>query len=280
MSIATGFTLSASTAQREHSHIVRVMTLNAQAGVNARGAYDLDRQAQAIANAAPTIVGVQEMTRNHASYRCEDQPRLLAARLQAITGRPWTSVYVNEWVTTHRQCVDGGEGDGVETEGLAFLAPEPIESVEHVRLWNSRIGLSARLRSVPGVSFVVTHLAANVAGQRDRVRQIAALLPWTEARRGTVVLLGDFNAAPDAPELQPILARYRDAWRAAAARGDASGSGETHKGWRIDDVFYAPMGRLTLEHAAAIDTSALYGLAGPEVSDHRPVVASFRLDSD
>ena len=256
------------------------MTLNAHAGVDARGIYDLPRLAHAIAAAHPDLVGMQELTRNHAAYHCDDQPAVLAGLLQQITGRAWTHVYQKEWVTTHRQCVDSGRGDGVETEGLTLLAPEPLTSVDYVQLWNGRIGLTAKLRSAPAVAFVVTHLASGLQGQKDRIRQLDTLLPWAESRSRATVFIGDFNAVPDAPELQPVLERFRDAWAEADARHATSGSSSaTHGRWRIDYVFYRPGERLGLERIEVLDTSSLFGLAGPEVSDHRPVVASFRVRS-
>jgi endonuclease/exonuclease/phosphatase (EEP) superfamily protein YafD len=85
------------------------------------------------------------------------------------------------------------------------------------------------------------------------------------------------NAEPDASELQPVFARYRDAWAEAFAggktRGFATGQTRPHRVSRIDYVLYAPEVPLTLESVEAVDTSAL-GLG--EVSDHNAVVATFR----
>jgi endonuclease/exonuclease/phosphatase family metal-dependent hydrolase len=91
--------------------------------------------------------------------------------------------------------------------------------------------------------------------------------------------MGDLNARPDASELIPVLAQYRDAWVDAAERGDARGvlSGSTRPGRRvsrIDYVFYAPDVDLTLESVEIVDPSTVPGLGG--VSDHFPVVATFR----
>ncbi len=254
----------------------RVMTLNTQAGVDSRGRYDLPRVASTIASLRPSIVGLQEMTRNHAVYNCDDQAALLAQFLRHKTGRPWTHVYVNEWLTTERSCVDSGRGDDVTTEGLALLAPEPLLEVEHVELFNGRLGLSARLASAPDVAIVVTHLASGTGNAPDRVKQIAALLPWTQQRGRTQILIGDFNAEPETPELRPLMAAYHDAWAEAAEsghiRGVVSGSTRPKRVSRIDYVFYEPSDALQLQSVDVIDTSSLFS---SEVSDHRPVVATF-----
>jgi endonuclease/exonuclease/phosphatase family metal-dependent hydrolase len=131
---------------------------------------------------------------------------------------------------------------------------------------------------MPDVPVVLTHLSANQENQPNRVREIATLLPWA-TRRGSGIVMGDLNAMPDAGELVPVFAAYRDAWADAAGRGVTGGivSGATRpgrRGARIDYVFYAPGAGLTLEHVDVIDTSTSPGLT--EVSDHRPVVATFR----
>lgn len=246
-------------------------------GVDARGRYDLPRIADSIAEVQPQLVGVQEISRNHAVYNCDDQPALIAARLTRITGRTWHHVYVKEWDTRKRECVDGGRGDEHETEGLAFFAPAPLMSVEHVRLWNSRLGLSARVAAAPDVDIVVTHLSSSTANVKDRTRQVEKLLPWAAARGDTRVLMGDLNADADAPELAPLFASYRDAWADAASQAKAFGirSGSTRPGAesRIDFVLHTGVG-LTLDSVEVVNTS---GLLGTEASDHRPVVATFRI---
>ena len=150
-------------------------------------------------------------------------------------------------------------------------------TVEHVRLWNSRIGLSARSPLAPDIAVVVTHLAHSAANVKDRTRQVERLLPWAAARGETRVLMGDLNADFDAPEMQPVFTTYRDAWAEAArdgtARGIGSGSTRPGRESRIDYVLYAGDG-LILDSAEVVDTA---GLLGTEASDHRPVVGTFRI---
>ena len=91
--------------------------------------------------------------------------------------------------------------------------------------------------------------------------------------------MGDLNARPDAAELAPVLARYRDTWAEAAADGRTRGvlSGSTRPGRhvsRIDYILSAPGIDLILESVDIIDPSTVPGLGG--VSDHHPVVATFR----
>jgi endonuclease/exonuclease/phosphatase family metal-dependent hydrolase len=258
----------------------RVATFNIHKGADRGNHYDLQRTIEAIARLDADVVGVQEAMQNHPDFNCDDQPSLIAAGLRKRTGRPWTHVFVKAWITDHRQCIERGRGKDIETEGLAIFARDRILASSSVRLSEGRVGLAVRVASMPDVPVIVTHLSANQENQPGREREIATLLPWA-VRQGPGVLIGDLNARPDASELGPVMARYRDAWAEAAARGRAGGvtSGSTRpfgRVSRIDYVFYATEGHLTLDSVEIVDTSTLPGLG--EVSDHHPVVATFRRE--
>jgi endonuclease/exonuclease/phosphatase family metal-dependent hydrolase len=254
------------------------MTFNIQHGLNGDGKYGMNWAADVIAKVNPDLVGVQELTRNHPYYNCEDQPQKLADALTSATGRHWSAVYQKEWVTQIRDCVDSGRGDDVETEGLGFFAPDQLPAPVTMPLWNSRIGLMTTLPRGNGVPVIVTHLAAQAAGQTDRLRQLDTLVPWslTQGRQGPRVLMGDLNFSPDAPEYQKIVANYRDAWAEGITAGKARGrmDGITHKSSRIDYVFYVPGSGIELKAINNIDTRLLTGI---EASDHNPLVATFTV---
>ena len=259
----------------------RVATFNIHKGADRRGDYDLDRTIDAIQHLDADLVGVQEAMRNHPGSSCDDQPALMAEGLRRRTGRPWTHTYVKAWINRNRECLESGRGDEVETEGVVFLTPHRVISSNSVRLSEGRVGLAVRVASLPRVPFIVTHLTPSRQSQADRIRELGVLLPWA-ARQGPGGLLGDLNAEPDASELGPVMTRYRDAWSEAASRGRADGarSGATRPGRRasrIDYVFFAPEIGFDVESVQVIDPSTLPGLG--EVSDHFPVVATFRRRS-
>ena len=260
---------------------LRVATYNMHFGNDARDRYNLQRTIDTLAGLKADLIGVQEIVRNHELYRCDDQPAQVAAGLRRATGRPWTYVYVNEWVTEQRGCLDSRRGDDIETEGLAFFAQAPSLEVDYVRLWHTRIGLRVRVPQAPQIAVVVTHLASSAANRDDRIRQVATLAPWVEAQGPLRILMGDFNAEPEAAEIQPLFAGQRDAWTEAArhgrARGPQDGSTRPHKSSRIDYVTYTPAPQLRLESIEVVDTSSL--LNPWEASDHRPVVATFRVSA-
>lgn len=250
----------------------RVMTFNIQHGINDAGQYGLDAAVRTIAAVNPDLVGVQELTRNHPTYNCEDQPAKIAADLTGATGRTWSQVYHQEWTTKIFDC----KGDGPETEGIGFFAPSPISEGKSVELWNGRLGLLTTLKGGRGLPVIVTHLHAGTTGSPDRLRQLDKLLPWTEQQGAYRLFMGDFNSGPSSTEYQRITATYRDAWADALAAGTAKGrmDGITHKSSRIDYIFYAPGDALELVSVETVDTRALVGY---ETSDHRPLVATFRV---
>jgi endonuclease/exonuclease/phosphatase family metal-dependent hydrolase len=259
----------------------RVATYNIHKGADADNHYHLQRTIEMIASLDADVVGLQEVMRNHPAFDCDDQAALIAQGLARITGRPWSYVFERSWIWQDRTCEQRGLGYGADTEGLVLLTPHRIVSSSHVRLPESRIGLMITVDAAPAIPVVVTHLASSRRNQPQRVAQLAALLPWA-AGHGRGILLGDLNARADAIELDPLFARYRDAWTEALAASlvDDAWNGSTRPAFqsRIDYVFYAADAPLTL---AGIDVrrapSSEDGLL--DVSDHLPVIATFRVRS-
>jgi endonuclease/exonuclease/phosphatase family metal-dependent hydrolase len=250
---------------------LRVATFNIQHGLSNDGDYDLQWAVRTIAALNPDIVGVQELTRNHPAYKCEDQPVKIAQGLSQATGRTWSYIYKPEWTTAINDC----KGDTPETEGNGFFAPSPISEAGTVSLWNGRNGLKT---TIGGLPIVTTHLQSGKLPENssDRMRQLGTLLPWT-AQQGTPrILVCDCNANPASPEYTQMHAMYHDAWTDAVAAGTAKGrmDGITHKSSRIDYVFFDPGNALSLVSMENVETPSLVGL---EASDHRPQLAVFAV---
>lgn len=257
----------------------RVATFNIHKGASNEDRYDLERTIDVIQALDADLVGVQEAMRNHPAFGCDDQPARIVEGLRRRTGRPWTHVHARAWLLDSRECMERGRGSGVATEDLAFFSVRPILQSSVVRLSGGRVGLAVRVAPLPRVPFIVTHLSNGRRNQQDRAHELGVLLPWA-ARQGPGVLVGDLNARPDADELGPVLSRYRDAWADAAAIeravGVVSGGTRPFGSSRIDYVFYDPQSGLTVEQVDVVDVSA--GSVFGDVSDHNPVVATFRRD--
>lgn len=234
---------------------LKVMTFNIQHGIDGSHRYNLQRAIDVIASVQPDLVGLQEVTRNHPAYDCDDQPAKLAAGLKAATGRDWSVKYEQEWFTQVFDCRESGRGDGSATEGLAFLAPGPLGATSMTPLPVSRIALAVRFAPAGGLPVVVTHLASGRKNVEARQKEIDALLRWTHRFGPPLILLGDFNAKPDDVELQPVLPLFTDARAAGAAAGGARGQEGTHGDHRIDFADYAQY-RLTI----VSNSSKLIGL--------------------
>jgi endonuclease/exonuclease/phosphatase family metal-dependent hydrolase len=270
------YSVSTGTVVASRRGTFRVVTFNIYKGAGSDNRYDLQRTIAAIARMDADVVGLQEALRNHPHFNCDDQPALIADGLRRLTGRHWTHVYAKAWITDDRECRARGRGDGVATEGVALLTPDRVLAASQINLPESRVALMARIASMPDVPITVTHLTAYRRNQAHRIKQLDALLPWA-AQQGPGILMGDFNAWPGTIEVASILAKYRDAWGDAHERGLNTGiaSGSTRPGSesRIDFVLYAPDSPLVIESVDVVDTSAGGAV---EVSDHRPVSATFR----
>ena len=250
------------------------MTFNIQHGIDGTNRYNLQSAINAIARAQPDIVGLQEVTRNHPFYGCDDQPARIASGVAAATGQAWDVRYQQEWFTPDVSCQQTGRGDGPETEGLAFLTRRGMTSASTTPLPDSRIGLQVAVRDAYGLPVVVTHLTSGGSAGGTRRQQIDRLLAWAQGFGKPVVLIGDFNAAPEAAELQPVFGGFHDAWNDAVQLGRAAGNPNTHGANRIDYIFFSPGTSLSLDAAEVVNTTALIGVAA---SDHEPIVATFTV---
>jgi endonuclease/exonuclease/phosphatase family metal-dependent hydrolase len=250
------------------------MTFNIQHGIDGRSRYNLQSAINVIARVQPDIVGLQEVTRNHPFYACDDQPARIAEGVRAATGQSWDVTYQQEWFTPDVSCQTSGRGDGRETEGLVFLTRRGLGGSATTALPDSRIGLQTTVRDAYGLPVVVTHLTSGRAASATRQQQIDKLLAWTASFGAPIIVMGDFNAGPDGAELQPLFAGFHDAWSDALQLGRATGTGTGHGSQRIDYIFFAPGPTLSLDSAEVVNTTALIGIAA---SDHEPVVASFTV---
>ena len=113
------------------------------------------------------------------------------------------------------------------------------------------------------VRVFVTHLDYR-ADPAVRTRQVEDMLGFIGAARAPTILMGDLNAEPNAPELQPLLARLHDAWSAGDGAGKTYPAEDPKK--RIDYVLISKDFRVM---SASVP--------GTLASDHRPVVADLGL---
>jgi endonuclease/exonuclease/phosphatase family metal-dependent hydrolase len=225
---------------------LRVMTYNIHHGIGADLKMDLQAIADVIAAENPDVVALNEVGRARVTNGFVDTLPLISHRLQMD--------YV--FGANHR---DGQYGN-------ALLSRHPILDWDNTHYVHESTETRGLLRAVidagsEPVTFFVTHLDHVKGPENVRAEQIReALSAWAGMPRS--VLVGDLNAEPQAPEMQPIYgAGFVDALE-AAGHSDAFTYWDAVPQRRIDYVFLTP--DLTLGRSWVAQSRA---------SDHLPVVA-------
>jgi endonuclease/exonuclease/phosphatase family metal-dependent hydrolase len=229
---------------------LRVMSYN----VGGQGALwskrHVERVARAISEAAPDVVGLQEVHRSTRQSRLEDQ----AEALGRLTGM---AVHFGASYPMDR----GGEfGNALLTRGeVRAAAVHPLPGPGEPRtVLQSRVVLSES-----EIDFYVTHLAAwGRWGRAARSVQIAGLVERLRQSEGPFVLVGDLNAPPGAPEIGTLMAA--ELFRMC---GDDVASTHRLMRQRIDYVFADPGW-----------TTTSYQVIRTGPSDHWPVLVELRRE--
>lgn len=243
---------------------LRVLSFNMHTGIGTDGRLDLAATARFIRHSGADVIGLQEVD-VHWSARSEfrDQAADLAASLNMRVF--FAPIY---------DLPPPADGQPRRQYGVAVLSRYPIVHAENH--WITRLSTqdpNPVPRPAPGfpevvvlvrgapVHVYVTHLDYR-PDPTVRAMQVADMLEILDRDRhgATQLLLGDFNAEPDAPELAPLWTRLRDAWCAGTGTGLTYPAGVPVK--RIDYVTVS--GRAYVRHAEVPATL---------VSDHRPVLA-------
>lgn len=240
----------------EGARVVDVMTYNIHHAQGTDGVLDLQRVADVIEASGADVVGLQEVDR-HYSARSDwvDQ----AAALAELLG----------WHAAYGANLDSPPPAG-QTErsqyGTAVLSRYPIESAENTHLYNAdgkeQRGLLHATIDVRGqrLDFYSTHLEHT--SQDVRARQTAEIVDLV-GDEDPAVVVGDFNADPDSPELATLTAVFDDAWETAGIGPGYSYPAEDPHA-RIDNLYVTDGVRTVTAEVVTAD---------PVASDHLPVVS-------
>ncbi len=235
---------------------LRVMTYNMQAG----GGH-LDSIAAVIRRSGAEVVALQEVDVYwHARSDFADQAAELARQL-GMSAR-FAPIYVLP-----------GEAKGAPAReyGVALLSRLPIVAFTNHAI--TRLSTQAEHAS-PALMPGFLEATVNVRGVRVRIfnthldyrgdpavrrQQVTESLAIIGEATTPVLMFGDFNASPTAPELRPLLSRLHDAWTDSLNPGFTYPASKPVR--RIDYVLTSRHFRVVASHV--LDTQA---------SDHRPVV--------
>lgn len=242
---------------------LRVATYNIHAGAGEDNVFDLDRTAATIRALHADVIGLQEVDVHWGARSAfTDEARELAARLHMRFF--FAPIYD----------LPGDTADGPRRQyGVAVLSRFPLRDAQNHEITR----LSTQTPDpVPAPAPGFAEVSVRVRGTRVHVysthldyrtdpsvrrAQVDDMLAVLAEDSGPKVLLGDFNAEPDAPELTKLWGPLRDA---APSGGNTYPAIDPVK--RIDLVTVSPdvavAGTRTWETAA---------------SDHRPVVADLLL---
>lgn len=249
---------------------IRTMSYNIHSGVGMDGRYDLERLASDIREAGADLVGLQEADVHWGSRSGNENS---VEKLAAMLGMHafFAPIYDMEPET---------EGQPRKQFGVALLSKYPLIATVNrsmTRLSTQHPGSAPEpkpgfldaLLDVDGreVSVLVAHLdyRSDPAVRRIQVQEALDVL---ERLDRPVILLGDFNARPDAPELEPLFRKLTDTWSV-----NGSDPGYTFPAdvpdRKIDYILIS--GEMQAVSSKAVPS---------EASDHWPIWADLRFIAD
>ncbi len=221
-------TLTEPRAPAELDDDLRVATYNVHSAYGTDGSQDLDAIVAAIEDTDAGVVGLQEVSRGWLLNGSTDLVAVLARRLgmdhvafHATTEDPlWGNA-----ILSHRPLDDVRSG----------LLPELDTTIR--RGW---LAADVAVDSVEPLTFVNTHL--HHAGDLETIHtaQLTELLAEVDVAENTV-LVGDFNARPDYPQLDLLRdAGLVDAWDLAGDGGPGNTARADDPQYRIDWIWLSP----------------------------------------
>jgi endonuclease/exonuclease/phosphatase family metal-dependent hydrolase len=229
-----------------------VLSFNIHHGAGEDGVFDLDRVADEIRRTRAEVIGLQEVDRHYGERSAwTDQPAELAERLgmHVVYG-------------ANLDLEPPAAGQPRRQYGTAILSRYPILDWQNTFLpkgipAEEQRGLLEAVVNVRGVHVRVmnTHLQHNSAD--SRLLQAKVVADAVVAAKEPVVLTGDLNAVPTAPEITTLTAHLRDGGNAFTYPADVPTA-------RID---YVLTNGLPL-YSKVLPTAA---------SDHRPVLTALAV---
>ena len=204
---------------------VRVMTYNLHNGFNTDARLDLESIAQVIEQAKPDVVGLQEIARGWAIDSSVDMLEWLSQRLQMpyVFGPTADHVWGNAILSRYP----------IRAWGNVPLPPRDL-ALKRGFLW-ARVDVGGDEE----LFFIATHYHHIEGDTLIRQQQSPEIVRFWNGRQRTI-LLGDFNATPDAKEIAILRdAGLRDAF-AALGTGDGFTWPSDALNQRIDYIWFSP----------------------------------------
>jgi endonuclease/exonuclease/phosphatase family metal-dependent hydrolase len=249
---------------------VRLVTFNTHHGVGHDSRHDLPRLAKVLHSVDADVICLQEVDR-HYGDRSEDVDQALLLSRALDMQLAWGPA------------IDQPRPDGTQRQyGNALLSRLPILISDVHPLPGSGEPRSAlrTMLELDGSTLWVTATHLTTRSAAERAEQVAALAALHTQQMEGGVLVGDFNADPDAPELEVLRERFTDAWDLADVRDGQAG----WRFWRHDegDTFPASSPRKRIDQvwvSAGVTVAAAQVLDAEGASDHLPFVVDLQVRS-
>lgn len=245
---------------------LKVMTYNIHHGAGTDGKVDLDRIVNVVVREKPDLVSMNEIYGEGPAFG--NQVEAIKSLLENKTGKKWYAAFGK-----NLEIPNGHYGN-------AIFSAYPILKQEN--RWLDRIPESNEQRGClktqvkigkKPVNFFTTHLAYQGNATTERSYSVATIMDWMKESQGYSFLAGDFNAPPEEAAIQAVKTSFLDSWAAS------------HKPPEQGFSFSATQPKIRIDYIFAKDTSTLSvstcyvpgDKLVEQASDHRPVVAAFRL---
>ena len=231
---------------------VRVGTYNIKHGLGNDDRLDLRRAGGLLKNLRLDVIGLQEMDQQVRRSNGVDQPTALGKQLDMHSAFGSFMDY------------QGGQ------YGLAILSKYPILESKEVRLPDGnepRVALACKIQLPNDQVIVAVNLHFDwVRDDQFRFAQAKVLKQYLDTLKDPYLLMGDFN---DTPESRTLSLLSQNACPAKKPADDVFTFSSIKPTKEIDFIFAAPQQAWKLEHCRVVDA--------PITSDHRPVIATYRL---
>jgi endonuclease/exonuclease/phosphatase family metal-dependent hydrolase len=238
---------------------LKVVQWNIHQGIANDGSNNIDRVISWLVQMRPDLVSLNEVL----MYSGNNQAQIICDKLRAQTGQNWT--YVFEQIT--------GAPQGI---GVAVLSRLPIDGTASHLLSYERSAVLARV-VVNGrvINMISTHL--DHQSSTRRLQQVKEVKAWAAGFSEQRIVAGDFNWYPGTTEILEMAKSYYDAWAVAVTNNveittPSNPEGNT-RNTRIDYVFYSKGAT-----ALSVTSVEVRDARAAGISDHRPVIATFRVN--
>jgi endonuclease/exonuclease/phosphatase family metal-dependent hydrolase len=226
--------------------------------------YDLARTTRVLASFGADVLALQEVDRFWTRSANDDQPAKLGDALGMSTCYGPNLVHGPD-----------AHAPVAHEYGTLVLSRHPIEACRNTLLpqpvGEQRGLLDATIQvGERRIRILNTHLDTQ---RESRGAQVAALVAAVGSGSQPMVLLGDFNAEPDAEEMAPLFAVLTDAWRSAGQRAGHTypAAVDAAPDRRIDYIF------TSREGVRVVSAEVLVANETRATSDHYPVLATLEF---